>query len=226
MTITRWMALILIWMTGPALMAPAMATPSPAEKHGCTECHRFSPDAPEASAKAPDLFYAGDKFQSAWLEKFLQKPVVIRKAGYLMDPGFLEGKPTLARPHVALSEKDAREMVRFLLSLKQPDPVSGIVDDKPLTKGKRVKAKILFERNYGCIACHEGINLAGKPRGGISGPSLANAGNRLQADWVFNKLKSPEKIPGKSRMPRFDLEDEAAVQLTKYIMSLKIGDWK
>ncbi len=196
-----------------------------AEKLGCASCHRFSSDAPNESHKAPDLFYAGNKFQETWLKKFLQNPVTIRKAGTINDPGFLQGVPT-APPHPSLSKADALKMTEFLLSLTLPDIVTGQIDDIPLSKGKRVRTKILFERNYGCIACHKGINLAGQARGGISGPYLANAGNRLKADWVFNRLKTPEKFLSKSRMPLYKFDDETTIKLTKYMMSLKIGDWK
>jgi mono/diheme cytochrome c family protein len=195
------------------------------EKLGCASCHRFSGDEPTESHKAPDLFYAGDKFQKPWLEKFLQNPVIIRKAGTINDSGFLKGTPT-APPHPSVPKKEALAMAEFLSSLSLPDLATGPVDDTPLSKGKRVRTKILFERNYGCIACHEGINLAGQARGGVSGPSLANAGNRLQADWVFNRLKTPEKFLAKSRMPLYKFNDETTIKLTKYIMSLKIGDWK
>ena len=116
-------------------------------------------------------------------------------------------------------------MADYLLSLTLPDLPQDKVEDVPLTKGNRVRVKILFERNYGCIACHEGINLAGQARGGISGPSLANAGNRLTADWIFNWLKTPKKFISRGRMPFYNLDDESAIKLTKYILSLKIGDW-
>ena len=116
-------------------------------------------------------------------------------------------------------------MADFLLTLTLPDLPQDKVEDVPLTKGNRVRVKILFERNYGCIACHEGINLAGQARGGISGPSLANAGNRLTADWIFNWLKTPKKFIHRGRMPFYNLDDESAIKLTKYILSLKIGDW-
>lgn len=195
------------------------------EKHGCTSCHRFSAQEPKESHKAPDLFYAGNKFQKSWLEKFLKNPVVIRKAGTIDDPGFLKGAPT-APPHPSLPENGALRMAEYILSLSLTDLASDQVDDKLLTKVEKVKTKILFERNYGCIACHEGINLAGQARGGISGPSLANAGNRLQADWVFNKLKTPEKFLTKSRMPLYKFDDATAIKLTKYMMTLNIGDWK
>ncbi len=195
------------------------------EKLGCTSCHRFSSDEPLGAHTAPDLFYAGDKFQKPWLENFLQDPVIIRKAGTINDPGFLQGAPT-APPHPSLPKADASKMTDFLSSLTLPDLATNKIDAIPLSKGKRARTKILFERNYGCIACHQGINLAGQARGGISGPSLANAGNRLKADWVFSRLKTPQKFLTKSRMPLYKFDEETAIKLTKYMMSLKIGDWK
>ena len=210
------------------LTSSAQADSMLPEKYGCTSCHRFSSGEPIESHKAPDLYYAGSKFQKPWLEKFLQNPVVIRQAGTITDPGFLKGVPSLAQPHPSLPQEEGlkKKMTEFLMSQTLPGLATGQVDDTPLTKGDRARTKILFERNYGCIACHKGINLAGQPRGGISGPSLANAGNRLKADWVFNWLKTPGKFLAKGRMPLYKLDDETTIKLTKYIMSLQIGDWK
>lgn len=210
----------LIWAS------PVQADSTLPGKHGCTSCHRFLAEEPLESHKAPDLFYAGNKFQKPWLEKFLQTPVIVRKAGTSTDPDFLKAGSTPAQSHPTLPQKEALAMADYLMSLSISDLVQGKVDDIPLSKGTRVRVKILFERNYGCISCHEGINLAGQARGGISGASLANAGNRLTADWIFNWLKTPKKFIARGRMPSFNLDDESAIKLTKYIMSLKIGDWK
>jgi cytochrome c551/c552 len=208
----------LIWVS------PAQAESTLAEKHDCSSCHRLTVEDSLESHKAPDLFYAGNKFQRSWLEKFLQMPVIVRKAGVSTDPDFLK-KNSPPVPHPALTKPEAIAMSDYLLSLTLPDLPQDKVEDVPLTKGNRVRVKILFERNYGCIACHEGINLAGHARGGISGPSLANAGNRLTADWIFNWLKTPKKFVARGRMPFYNLDDESAIKLTKYILSLKIGDW-
>ncbi len=205
--------------------SPVQADSTLPEKQGCTSCHRFSVEEIRASHKAPDLFYAGNKFQKPWLKTFLQTPVIVRKAGTSTDPDFLKETSTPVQPHPSLSKNEAAAMTDHLMSLSLPDRVQGKVDATPLGKGTRVRVKILFERNYGCIACHEGINLAGQARGGVSGPSLANAGNRLTADWIFNWLKTPKKFIARGRMPYFNLDDESAIKLTKYIMSLKIGDW-
>lgn len=205
--------------------SPVQADSKLTQKHDCSSCHRFSAETSLTSHKGPDLFYAGNKFQKPWLETFLQSPVVVRKAGTSTDPDFLKERSTSAQSHPTLAKKDALAMADYLMSLTLPDLSQGKVDDVPLTKGTRVRVKILFERNYGCIACHEGINLAGQARGGISGPSLANAGNRLTADWIFNWLKTPKKFIARGRMPYFNLDDDSAIKLTKYILSLKIGDW-
>lgn len=204
-------------------VSPVQAEPTIADKHECSSCHRFSVEDSLETHKAPDLFYAGNKFQQPWLKKFLQNPVVVRKAGVSTDPDFLKKESTL--PHPVLAKNDASEMADYLMSLTLSDLPKSKVDAAPLTKGNRVRVKILFERNYGCIACHEGINLAGQARGGISGPSLANAGNRLRADWIYNWLKTPQKFISKGRMPFYELDDESAIKITKYILSLKIGDW-
>ncbi|UCD12793.1 MAG: c-type cytochrome [Nitrospinaceae bacterium] len=210
-----------VWLTAFLIARlAAAAQASPIDGMGCEACHRLSVDAPLENRKAPDLFYAGDKLRKEWVERFLQRPVVLRKAGFFTAPGFLSGDPG-AGPHLALGEADAKKAAGHLATLKLPGLETGLVDEEPLSKVGRVKAKILFERDYGCIACHEGINLAGQARGGVSGPSLAGAGNRLKGDWIVHWLKTPERFIDKSRMPVYRLDAETLTRLTKYILSLK-----
>lgn len=212
------LALVLCLTTG----SRASAGPALIKEKGCAGCHRFSPSgaSPPDSAKGPDLFYSGDKFRRQWLIEFLRKPAVVRKAGYITDPGFLEGKPA-APPHIAVSLDEAKTLADYLMTLKLPGLGETAGDGEPLSKGNRARIKILFERNYGCSACHETINLAGKVHGGVSGPSLADAGNRLTAGWVSHWLKDPKTFQEKGRMPTFNLDDETVAQLVKYILSMK-----
>jgi mono/diheme cytochrome c family protein len=107
------------------------------------------------------------------------------------------------------------------MSLKLKNLESVEVNPAPLSKVEKVKTKILFERDHSCIACHESVNLVGTPRGGISGPSLLNAGNRLQASWVYLWLKNPETFQPRSRMPRAPLDEKALTNLTRYVLSHK-----
>lgn len=188
-------------------------------ENGCDACHRLEASIPEEGRKGPDLFFSGNKFQKQWLLNWLQSPQPVRPSGYTSDPGFLEGKPTVAVPHPAADAPEAQALTEALMQMKvegletAPPEVA-----EPLSKGLRFKIKILFERDYGCIACHQTVNLVGEPRGGVSGPTLLNAGDRLQAEWVYNWLKTPARFEPKSRMPVFDLTEEERIQLTRYVM--------
>ena len=107
------------------------------------------------------------------------------------------------------------------MTLRIPDLEVEKVDNKPLSSSEQARIKISFERNYGCISCHRALNLVGRVRGGVSGPSLVNSGLRLNPDWIFNWLKNPKKFLSEGGMPLYDLNEETAVLITKYIVSIR-----
>ena len=199
---------------------PVWAEPDEISNKECRNCHRFSLNE-KYSNKGPDLFYAGNKYYQNWLENFLQSPAVIRELVYSSQSGLLEKKTKVTRPHIFLTKGESKRVSNFLMTLQVPDLEMGKVDKKKLYKGERSKGKILFERNFGCISCHRALNLVGKVRGGVSGPSMVNAGLRLNPDWVFNWLKNPKKFFSESGMPLYDLNEETAVLVTKYILSIR-----
>ena len=198
---------------------PVLSHASLIQEKKCSECHRLSND--EAEKSGPDLFYAGNKYQASWLKQYLQNPITIRSAGSVGDPDFLKGIPANSRKHIALPEEDAEQISQELMVLMPLDLPKEVDRLEPLTNGQKAKIKYQFERTFGCISCHQSLNLAGKVRGGISGPSLVNAGNRLQASWVASWLKSPKIFTNKSRMPIYKMEDDVRLQLTQFLMTLK-----
>tara|TARA_B100000686_G_scaffold353903_1_gene461422 strand:+ start:4220 stop:4891 length:672 start_codon:yes stop_codon:yes gene_type:complete len=207
------------WLVGfyfyPSVAFP-LRQPSLIGEKQCDRCHGF--DRESKKSHAPNLYYAGEKFQLEWLLHFLSTPETIRLVVYSTDPGFLKGeKPP---PHPAVSKDVAKKLVDYLVKLKK-ETSEDRFESGPLSKGKKARAKIKFERDYGCISCHQAINFAGKARGGISGPSLVNAGNRLNADWIYRWLKKPKAYETKSRMPVFEITEEDLIDLVKYIMTLK-----
>jgi mono/diheme cytochrome c family protein len=107
------------------------------------------------------------------------------------------------------------------MTLRLPNLEVGKVNSEPLSKGERAQTKMLFERRFGCISCHRTLNLVGKVRGGISGPSLINSGLRLKQDWIFHWLKTPQKFMYEGRMPLFNLDEETTIRLTKYIFGIR-----
>lgn len=199
------------------LLLSASASAGVLEDKNCGSCHRLKAEETENIFTGPDLHYAGNKFQAEWLKQFLKNPEVIRPAGFVTDPGF--SPKTDLTPHISSSEEDANALAKELMALKisAPTPVS----PEPLSKGLRARIKYQFERTFGCISCHQSLNLAGKVRGGISGPSLVNAGNRLQANWISDWLKVPETYTAKRRMPRYKMEPVTLDQFTRFLMTLK-----
>ena len=210
---------IYLLMGGWLLCSPMLSHASLIQEKKCSECHRLSKDGNEKIG--PDLFYAGNKFQASWLKQYLQNPVTIRSAGGTGDPDFLKRTQADSQRHPMLSKKDAGQITQELMELILLDLPEKINHLEPLTKGQKAKIKYEFERTFSCISCHQSLNLAGKVRGGISGPSLVNAGNRLQARWVASWLKSPKTYSNKSRMPIYKLKDEARLRLTQFIATLK-----
>ena len=201
-------------------MLPVWAEPEEISKKGCRECHRLSFKEKQLS-KGPDLFYSGDKFYKNWLNKFLQSPGVIHEIAFSSGLGFLNGKPAENQLHISLTKDESEKVVNFLMTLRLPNLETGKVNEESLSKGERARAKILFERSFGCISCHRTLNLVGKVRGGVSGPSLVNSGLRLKPDWIFHWLKTPQRFMYKGRMPVFNLDEETTIRITKYILSIR-----
>ena len=209
--------IVLIFLLNCSLV---WAEPPEINNKGCRDCHRFS--SKETKLKqGPDLFYTGDKFHRNWLEKFLESPIVIRKVIYAPGSEYPEGKPEASQPHLALTKSESARISDFLMTLRLPGLEKDKIDEEPLSKDKRVRLKILFERNFGCTSCHETLNLVGKVRGGISGPSLVDAGKRLKPDWIFNWLRTPTKFLSKGRMPVFNFYEETVILITKYILTIR-----
>ena len=209
---------LLLWYFGSVF--PVWAEPEEIGANGCRECHRLS-SKEKRSGKGSDLFYAGNKFYKNWLNKFLQSPTVIREVNIFLESDFLGEKNKASHPHVALSKERAERVANFLMTLRLPNLEVGKINNEPLSKGERAQTKVLFERRFGCISCHRALNLVGKVRGGVSGPSLVNSGLRLKPDWIFNWLKTPQKFMYEGRMPVFDLDDQTTIRITKYIYGIR-----
>jgi len=210
----------------PEVLRPAPSSAGLLEDKDCGSCHRLSVEDTEKIFTGPDLHFAGNKFQPEWLKQFLKNPGVIRPAGIITDPGFLQGPPENLPPHPSFPEKDASILADSLMGVKiSGQPLVPVVME-PLSKGQRAKIKYKFERTFSCISCHQSLNLAGKVRGGVSGPSLVNAGNRLQADWIVNWLKTPEAYMVKGRMPRYNMDSITQNQFSQFLMTLKKENMK
>lgn len=199
----------------------------------CISCHAVAkPDNASLDRllerKAPDLYYAGSKFNEEWLQAWLQNPTVLRPAG-VMYSKVVKAKDGAADVidsskipgHPKLSKQDAELATKALMALKGED---GLVEKGAFKNGK-VNAKfasMLFSKLRGCTSCH-----AAKSDDGVaSGPQLYNAGDRLQPDFIMAYVKDPHKFDPHVWMPNLNLNDSDLQKLTGYILTLKTAEKK
>ncbi len=211
-----------LWMSAAS---PAQAAGMEKLEAQCSSCHALSKPANPTvdrlwERKGPDLWYAGLKFERDWLEQWLQSPTPIRPGGVMWFNHAKPGEPrdtidTASVPaHPAVSAAEASELADALMTLK-PD---GLVTPGAFNPEgvNMMMGKMAFGKLRGCVACHQD-----KPgEGGPSGPSLAEAGRRLQADFVYAYTKDPQAFDRFIWMPRLTLSDTDLQRLTGYVMSL------
>ncbi len=156
-------------------------------QQSCATCHRFEgqPDS-RFKLKAPDLMWAGSKYQRAWLIGWLTgKEEPLYAKGYRWDlPGAVER-------HVVVSETEANAIADYFEQhYKDPRVKVGAFD------GAKVSAiEVEFGRQaykaHACIGCHV-IEENGRVVGGPQSASLVASGRRYNLDWLFRFGQNPQ----------------------------------
>jgi len=95
---------------------------------------------------------------------------------------------------------------------------TGVVE--PAKKLRKLKAYRLFTKQMPCIGCHR-IKFGKRIRGGVSGPDLTNAGERLNPDWIYARIANPLYWDPKTWMPRIEMSHRKREMLTLFISSMK-----
>ena len=209
------LALAAMW-AGTA-SADAAAGKAAFEANKCTECHYTDGPAREKTIddvlakKGPELWYAGSKFNGDWLGGWLADPKPIRLMAYNSisdaNPG---GHPKLAAA-------DATSVTEFLMSLTVADIEAGKVKAKKSPKGR-----LIFTKKMPCSGCHQYPAKKGI-KGGKSGPSLLEAGVRLNPDWILAYLQKPKLFKPVKDMPVFVgiLSDKDMLNVARYVANFK-----
>ncbi len=188
------------------------------EAKGCGGCHYTEGPAREKTIedqlakKGPELWYAGSKFQKAWLAGWLADPKPIRP---LKFNSLTEDNPG---GHPVLAAADAANMTDFLMSLTSDAVEAGVIKPK-----KNIKGKQIFIKKMPCSGCHQSPGRKGKISGGLSGPSLVGAGERLNPDWIYAYLKNPAVFKPVKAMPTFVgvLRDKDMKNVATYVSNFK-----
>ncbi|MES2163331.1 MAG: cytochrome c [Pseudomonadota bacterium] len=198
----------------------------------CVACHAIAkPDHATLDRlwerKAPDLYYAGSKFNRPWLVNWLQNPTTLRAGGVMYAKSVKASAdksadvidPALVPAHLKLSAADATTAADLLMTLKG----DGLVTPGAYkNEAAGSMAAMLFSKLRGCTSCH-----MAKPGGApTSGPELHTAGERLQPDFVVAYINNPQKFDDHTWMPSLGLTDADVQKLTGYISTLKSTEKK
>ncbi|MFQ5439785.1 MAG: c-type cytochrome, partial [Paracoccaceae bacterium] len=84
---------------------------------------------------------------------------------------------------------------------------------------KNAKGRQIFTKKMPCSGCHQYPGRRGKLAGGRTGPSLVNAGVRLNPDWVLAYLQKPKVFKPVKMMPIFVgiLSDKDMKNVASYV---------
>jgi len=217
----------------PVLLASSVLLPAMAVADGtailqerCASCHSLKGPASTTLAelwqrKGPDLFYAGNKYRSDWIETWLQNPKRIRSAGmFYMDhikPGPKRDlvDPSTLKEHAKLNAADAKSVAVALAGLKANSAlIKTEKHDAGMAPGPL--GEMMFDKIYGCMACHQ----IEPGFGGITGPEIYTAGKRLTPEFMLSYIRSPQAWDPKIWMPNKHLPDANMQKLVNYIIDL------
>jgi len=201
-------------------------------KERCASCHDLTGPAAQTveeawQRKAPDLFYAGVKYKREWLSTWLTKPTRIRPMGHhyfkhikSSPKGDLIDRSSLLK-HPVLTAAESKKATTALLNLTA-SPVQLKQDE---FNGKSISmsfGEMVFDKFNGCLACHQ----IEPGYGGVSGPELYTAANRLQEDFLVSFIRSPQAWSPKSPMPNRHIKEANIQKLVGYLVALSKEEWK
>lgn len=189
----------------------------------CGTCHQMEGSAEDSlqarrERVAPPLYYAGDKFQEAWLTGWLQSPTRVRPAGDFAaahvestEEGDVIDTATLP-DHPAFDAATASAVAAYLMTLKPNAALIAAVDYTPGTVSPRMGA-MDFVKFKGCGACHRDTPADG----GVSGPELYTAWQRLQPEFIVSYIDNPTAWDPYSVMPVKHLQAKQIHKLADYL---------
>ena len=166
----------------------------------------------EPNPKGPALWYGGSKFTPDFLRGWLAEPTIIRPVVY----GSITKESSGG--HAALSAVEAESVARYLMTLTDAK-----VAPLGISPKRTARSRVIFEKKLGCYGCHQ-VRKGRRVLGGKSGPSLEDAGRRLNPDWIYAYLTAPRYFKPTTAMPLYhkSLDSADMKVLSAYVASLKV----
>lgn len=156
-------------------------------QQACVQCHRLEgkPDS-RFNLRAPDLIWAGSKYQRLWLVRWLTgKEAPLYAKGYRWD--LSEG----VVKHPVVKESEAEAIADYFEKHnKDPRVKVGAFDVSKVSRFDATFGGIAYKA-HACLGCHV-IEENGKLIGGPQSTSLVAAGQRYDKDWLFRFGQNPQ----------------------------------
>lgn len=194
------------------------------EKNKCGSCHKMAGPAVKTIAdvmkrQAPDLFYAGSKFNKDWLVGYLQNPTTLRVGGTVyLNNIKTEGDQDKAGPAPKCASKlaaaDATAVADYLMTLKDASMKTGVFKAGEVSTAR---ARNVMMKEEACNACH----VFPEKGGGVSCPTFEGIGKRLNPDWMYSFIQHPQQWDPKVWMAKREFDDAKLQLIVNYLMTFK-----
>ena len=187
----------------------------------CVQCHRLEgkPDS-RFNLKAPDLIWAGSKYQRPWLIRWLTgKEAPLYAKGYRWDLTEVPSK------HPMVSEAEANAIADYFAEHNKDSRVTtGAFDLSKVTKFEVAFGGMAYKA-HACLGCHV-IEENGKFIGGPQSASLVAAGQRYDKDWLFRFGQNPQDFTPHSGEFLADATEPQLRAVIGFLMAQGVTDFK
>ena len=187
----------------------------------CVQCHRLEGKADSRfNLKAPDLIWAGSKYQRPWLIRWLTgKEAPLYAKGYRWDQ---DQKPA---KHPTVTQAEAEAIADYFdQHNKDPRVKVGAFDVSKVSKFEASFGGMAYKA-HACLGCHV-IEENGKIIGGPQSASLVAAGQRYNQDWLFRFGQNPQDFVPHSGEFLADATEPQLRAVIGFLMVQGVKDFK
>ncbi|MDH5346483.1 MAG: c-type cytochrome [Nitrospira sp.] len=187
----------------------------------CTQCHRLEGTADSRfNLHAPDLIWAGSKYQRSWLIRWLTgKEAPLYAKGYRWDLTDVPAK------HPMVTESEANALADYFAEHnKDPRVTAGAFDLSKVTKFDVTFGGMAYKA-HACLGCHT-IEENGKLIGGPQSAALQKSGQRYDKDWLFRFGLNPQDFVPHSGEFLADATEPQLRAVIGYLMVQGVSDFQ
>lgn len=225
---TRWgIAAVVAAIAGGGMLSAGYSAADGQErienlvKNQCAGCHRLQgKEDSRFNLKAPDLIWAGSKYQRSWLVRMLTgKEDALYVKGYRWDQSQEPHK------HMTVSETEANAIADYFKAHNVDARVTvGAFDLAKVTKHDAQLGAMAY-KGHACLGCHT-IEEGGGLIGGPQSAALQKAGQRYDKDWLFRFGLNPQDFVPHSGEFLADATEPQLRAVIGYLMTLGVPDFK